>query len=192
MTSASARVIPKLKNGGTMDKKDIGKKVIPTLLVTLYTIPALAGAGDNIMLSQAAREEKPKAALSSEAVQQEVIQVLRTEGTDRVALNIAGQPGTFFKVFFSPDGAEKSYNLVPTGEGVIGQNGMGSVSFELKQLSKTEVYLKVTTSDTADFSTTRITPKPLILEVEQVQLKERGFGDRTKIRTPPAVAGVRG
>jgi len=33
---------------------------------------------------------------------------------------------------------------------VIGENGIGSVSFELKKLGKDEVYLKVITSDKAD------------------------------------------
>jgi hypothetical protein len=78
---------------------------------------------------------------------------------------------------------------------VIGENGIGSVSFELKKLGKDEVYLKVIASDKADFSQVRVTPKPIIMEVDQVQLKEmkeRNWGDKFKVRTPTAVAGVRG
>ena len=187
-----------------MGKKDIGKKVIPTLLVTLYTIPVFAGTGDQNLLAQASREEKPKAALTSEAIRQEVIQVLRNGDTDRVTLNIAGQPGTFFRILFSASGAENSYNLMPDGQGMVAPNGMGAISFNLKDLAKDEAYLKVVTSDAADFSETRITPKPLILEVEQLQVSERGLAeDLNKIksglekkldkpRTPVAVAGVRG
>ncbi|MEN6439970.1 MAG: hypothetical protein ABFD97_15445 [Syntrophobacter sp.] len=191
-----------------MEKKDIGKKVIPTLLATLFTIPAIAGTGDNLIMSQASKEEKPKAALASEAIQQEVIQVLRNGDTDRVTLNIAGQPGTFFRILFSPSGEDKSYNLVPNAQSAIGENGMGSFSFNLRELGKDEVYIKVVTSNAADFSDTRITPKPLILQVEEVQVNERGLRDDINrkleaeknklerklqpVRTPSAVAGVRG
>ena len=137
-------------------------------------------------------QEKSKTTITSEAVRQEVIQLLRKGATDLVRLNIAGQPGTHFKVLFSTTGAEGSYALVPKGQGVIGDNGIGSVSMKLKKLSKQEVFLKVFTSDKADFSNQRVTPKPIILEVNQVQVKQRGWGDKFEVRTPSAVAGVRG
>ena len=186
-----------------MKKKKMKKTLIPALLATVYTIPALAGGDDQLNKGQGPMQEAPKATIASEAVKQEVIQVLRQGETDLVTLNIAGRPDTYFRVHYSETGKEDSYALVPKGEGVIGENGIGSISFELKKLGKEEVYLKVTTSDAADFSQVRVTPRPLILEVERVQIKERdakGLIDKTRsqikkrfeTRTPSAVAGVRG
>ncbi|MBI5552265.1 MAG: hypothetical protein HY911_12220 [Desulfobacterales bacterium] len=181
-----------------MKKQSLKKKLIPTLLATVYTIPALGCADEPVNKGQAPKQEAVKPTIASEAVQQEVIQLLRQGETDGVTLNIAGRPGTYFRVLYSPTGQDNSYAPVPKGEGVIGQNGMGSVAFALKALAKEEVYLKVTTSDTADFQKTRVTPKPMILEVEPVQVKQRGIGDSIKelqekeVRTPSAVAGVRG
>ncbi|MBU4318262.1 MAG: hypothetical protein KKF30_13450 [Proteobacteria bacterium] len=182
-----------------MKKKSIKKRLIPTLLATVYTLPALAGGDDQINNGQQPMQETSKTTISSEAIKQEVIQLLRKGETDLVTLNLAGQPGTYFRVHYSPTGDEGSYALVPKGEGVVGDNGFGAVSFELKKLGKDEVYLKVTTSDTADFLKTRVTPKPMILEVDPVQVKERGIIEdlrdnlrRKEVRTPSAVAGVRG
>ncbi|MDP2156525.1 MAG: hypothetical protein Q8K68_02300 [Nitrospirota bacterium] len=175
-----------------MKKKDFGKVLIPTLLATVYTIPALSGAGEPVNKEQQKTQETSKTTIASEAVKQEVIQLLRKGETDLVTLNIAGRPGTYFRVNYSQTGKDNSYAPLPKGEGVIADNGIGSVSFELKKLGKDEVYLKVSTSDTADFLETRVTPKPMILEVEQVQIKERGWKEKFEVRTPPAVAGVRG
>jgi hypothetical protein len=81
----------------------------------------------------------------------------------------------YFKVEYSASGEEGSYKIVSKGKGVIGGNGFGSVSFDLRKLGKEEVYLKVTAADTADFATPRVTPKPLVLAVEQVKIKDRGW-----------------
>jgi len=69
---------------------------------------------------------------------------------------------------------------LPKGKGVIGGNGFGLVSFDLKKLGKEEVYLKVTTSDRADFAKPRVTPKPPVLAVEQVKIKDRGLKEKIK------------
>ncbi len=192
-----------------MDTKEIVKKVFPTLLVTLYTIPAIAGTVDQLVLGRATNQEKPKAVTAQEAVRQELVQVLRNGESSTITMNVAGQPGTFFKIMASPSGAEKSYIPAPKGEGVIGKNGMGSVSFDLKGLAKDEVYIKVITSDEANFSSTRYTPKPLILAVDPVllswnvkkkyeqeinKLKEKADKkmNNQNTRTPSAVAGIRG
>ncbi len=182
-----------------MKKQSLKKKLIPTLLATAYTIPALSCAKEQIGPGQASTQPPARPVLASEAVQQEVIQLLRQGQTDQVTLNIAGRPGTYFRVLYSPTGEEGSYTLVPKGEAVIGENGMGSVAFALKALAKEEVYLKVTTSDTADFVSTRVTPKPMILEVTPAQIKQRDVTDTIRenlekrtVRTPSAVAGVRG
>jgi hypothetical protein len=176
-----------------MEQKKRGRKLIPTLLATAYTIPAMAIAGGQVVNEQKPAQQKQKSAIASEAVKQEVIQLIRNEDTDSVSLNIAGQPGTYFRISYSATGKENSYAPLPKGEGKIGDNGFGAVTFELKKLGKVEVYLKVTTSDTADFSKVRITPKPIIVDVEEVKAKEtKGFADKFEVRTPPAVAGVRG
>jgi hypothetical protein len=188
--------------GATMKKKNIKKTLIPTLLATVYTIPALAGGDDQIKAPHPS-QEPAKSTIASEAVAQEVIQLLRQGETDQVTLNIAGRAGIWFRLHYSQTGKPEDYAPVPKGEGVIGEDGIGSISFELKKLGKEEVYLKVTTSDTADFAETRVTPKPIILEVEQVQVKERNLertiqkiknkiDQKTETRTPSAVAGVRG
>ena len=60
-----------------MKKKNLGKALIPTLLATVYTIPALAGADDQLNKGQQPVHEASKTTIASEAVRQEVIQVLR-------------------------------------------------------------------------------------------------------------------
>jgi hypothetical protein len=186
-----------------MKKNDLRKALIPTLLATFYTIPALAG-GEEALQPQQQVKEPPKAAVTSQAVRQEVIQILRKGETDGVTLNIAGRPGVHFQVLYSSTGAEESYQALQGGKGVIAANGMASVSFAVGKLGKDEVYLKVVTSDTADFAERRIMPKPIVLEVEWVQVNERGMKEiqarirhavesRVQpVRTPAAVAGVRG
>lgn len=177
-----------------MKKNYFARTVIPTLLATVYTIPALAGPNGPQGMPPSPESTSPDVSLATEAVRQEVIQLVRHGETDAISLNIAGQPGTHFRVNFSATGKGDSYALVPGGEGVIGENGMGSFSFELKKLGKEDVYLKVITSDTPDFSATRVTPKPMILQVEPFQIKDRGLGTKE----PPsqsstlAVAGVKG
>ncbi|MCF7973614.1 MAG: hypothetical protein K9N55_07355 [Phycisphaerae bacterium] len=177
-----------------MKKQEVKKPVIPTLLATVYTIPALTGCHSQHHKDQPLPPEPAKSVISSQAVKQEVIQLLRQGQTDHVTLNIAGQAGTYFRVFYSQTGDEDSYALVPGGKGLIGANGLGSVDFGLKELGKDEVYLKVRTSDTDDFAVTRVTPKPIVLEVEPVQIKASDVMKSMdfQVRTPSAVAGVRG
>jgi hypothetical protein len=180
------------KEASGMEQKKKGKKLIPTLLATVYTIPAMAIAGGQIDNAQPPVQDKQKSTIASEAVKQEVIQLIRQEETDLVSLNIAGQPGTYFRISYSTTGKEKSYAPLPKGEGAIGDKGFSSTSFELKKLGKDKIYLKVTTSDTADFSQVRVTPKPIIINVNEVKVIEKGWTDKFETRTPPAVAGVRG
>ena len=190
-----------------MNKKNLGKALIPTLLATVYTVPALAGPGDQAKKVPQSGQEGTKPAIKSEAVKQEVIQVLCEDDSDFVTLNIAGQPGTHFRVQYSAIDKEESYALVPKGEGVIGDNGMSSFGFKLSMLGRGDVYLKVKTSDKADFSQTRVTPKPFVLGLEQVQnegrmvtkgvvekvkAKVKETAEKGEVRTPSAVAGVRG
>ncbi|WP_054030331.1 hypothetical protein [Desulfatitalea tepidiphila] len=190
-----------------MQKQRDKKKLIPTLLATVYAIPALACADDQLAREPQPAQGKPRAAVTDEALKQEVIQLLRQGETDRVTMNVAGQPGVYFRLLYSTTGDADSYVPVPDGQGRIGEDGVGSLDFELRKLGTEEVYFKVRTSDTADFTDTRVTPEPMILEVEQVEVKARDAVDdaygkikvkiqqikkKHEVRTPSAVAGVRG
>jgi hypothetical protein len=150
------------------------KAVMTGIMAAALIIPVLAGAAESGNKKQVPVLETSKITMGSEAIKQEVIQVLRKGEMSRVTLNIAGQPGVNFKVEYSTTGAEESYAIVPKGKGVIGSSGFGSVSFDLRKLGKEEVYIKVTTADSADFANPRVTPKPLVLLVEDVKIKDRG------------------
>lgn len=154
------------------------KTVLIGLTAVVFMIPSLAGAVEPIKNKQENVLETSKTTLSSEVINQEVIQILRKGEMAKVTLNVAGQSGVYYKVQYSATGAEESYTLVPKGSGMIGSNGLGSVSFDLRKLGKEEVYLTVTTSDTADFAKPRVMPKPLVFAVEQVKIKDRGWVDK--------------
>ncbi len=163
-----------------MEKHHIVQTLIIGFIAIFFIFPTLAGAGEQNGKKQEQMLETSKTTIGSEAINQEVIQMLRKGKTAKVTLNIAGQPGVYFRVDYSETGAEDSYTLLPKGKGVIGSNGFGSVSFDLKKLGREEVYLKVTTSDRADFAKPRVTPKPLVLAVEQVKIKDRGLKEKIK------------
>jgi hypothetical protein len=157
-----------------MRKQNIVKTLITGLMAIALLVPSLAGAGEQNEKQPTPVLETSKTTMDSVVINQEVIQILRKGEMAKVTLNIIGQPGVYFKVQYSATGAEDSYALLPKGAGVIGGKGFGSVSFDLRKLGKEEVYLKVTTSDTADFAKSRVTPKPQVLTVEQVKIKARG------------------
>jgi hypothetical protein len=160
-----------------MKKQVFIRTLIIGIMASLFIIPTLAGAAEQTKKKQVPVLETSKSTIGSEAINQEVIQVLRKGEMAKVTLNIAGQPGVYYKVEYSETGAEGSYSLVPKGSGVIGSNGFGTVSFDLRKLGKEEVYLMVTTSDTADFAKPRVMPKPLVLSVDQVKINDRGAYD---------------
>ncbi|MDP2852966.1 MAG: hypothetical protein Q8O28_01820 [Smithellaceae bacterium] len=157
-----------------MKRQNFVKTIMVILMAIAFIVPSLAGAAEQSKKKTVPALETSKTTMGSEVVNQEVIQILRKGEMAKVILNIVGQPGVYFKVQYSATGAEDSYALVPKGKGVIGANGLGMVSFDLRKLSKEEVYLKVTTSDTADFAKPRVVPKPIVLAVEQVKIKDRG------------------
>ena len=163
-----------------MKRQSIVRAVMTGMMTVLFIIPVMAGAAEQGKKKQVPVLETSKITMGSEAIKQEVIQVLRKGEMAKVTLNIAGQPGVNFKVEYSATGAEESYALVPKGKGVIGSNGFGSVSFDLTKLGKEEVYIKVTTADSADFAQPRVTPKPLVLAVEDVKIKDRGLTEKIK------------
>ena len=163
-----------------MTRQGFVKAVMTGIMTMALIIPVMAGAAEQGKKKQVPVLETSKITMGSEAIKQEVIQVLRKGEMAKVTLNIAGQPGVNFKVEYSATGAEESYALVPKGKGVIGSNGFGSVSFDLTKLGKEEVYIKVTTADSADFAQPRVTPKPLVLAVEDVKIKDRGLTEKIK------------
>jgi hypothetical protein len=160
-----------------MKRHNFVKTLIIGLMAIVFIIPSLAGAGEQNKKKPDPVLETSKTTMGSEVINQEVIQILRKGEMAKVTLNIAGQPGVYFRVDYSETGVEDSYVLLTEGAGVIGGNGIGSVSFDLRKLGKEEVYLKVTTSDTADFAKPRVMPKPMVLAVEQVEIKDRGAMD---------------
>jgi len=149
------------------------KTLVAGFMAAAFMVPSVVPAADKA--GQAPVLETSKMTIGAEAVKQEVIQILRKGEMAKVTLNVIGRPGVFFRVEYSASGEEGSYKPVPKGRKVIGGNGFGSVSFDLRKLGKEEVYLKVTTSDTADFAEPRMTPKPLVLTVERVKIRDRGW-----------------
>ena len=162
-----------------MKRYNFVKTLMIVLMAVVFIVPPLAGAAEKSKKPQQVLETS-KTTIASEVINQEVIQILRKGDMGKVTLNIAGQPGVYFKVQYSPTGTEGSYALVSQGKGVIGSNGFGSVSFDLRKMGKEEVYLTVTTADTADFAKPRVMPKPLVLMVEQIKIKDRGLIDKIK------------
>jgi hypothetical protein len=168
-------------------------KLLPMLLITVYTVPGVVSAETAATKdAQAGAGAPPQKKDVSQAVKQEVAQFLREGDTNRVKVNVAGQPGVYFRLLCSVTGKEGSYQTVPGSAGVIGNDGMASFSFEPGTLGKDELYLRLVASDQADFSNPRVTPKPIVLEVESIQVKERGFLEKLERRPVTAVAGVRG
>ncbi len=175
-----------------MKKKKIAKVLAHTLVATVYTVPYTG-----VALGEMKPEGPgaPKTQEVSQAISQEVIQLLQEkEKPGMHRFNIAGRPGVHFRIYYSPTGEEGSYKPLPGGEGVIGDNGMASLSLSLKELGEENLYLKVFTSDSADFKgQVRVNASPLALMSEEPEMKLRGFFDRRyRVRTPTAVAAVRG
>lgn len=176
-----------------MKKGKIAKTLLTTLVATVYTVPYTASA----MGKKPKGEEPSKPEQASQAVSQEVIQLLQEgEKPSAYRLNIAGRPGVHVRVYYSPTGEKGSYKLLPSGEGTIAENGMLVLPFTIEGLSDADLYLQVFTSDKADFSEqVRVNASPLALALgeKKGELELRGIFDRRyRVRTPTAVAAVRG
>ncbi len=189
-----------------MNGRSYLKTMVVALLSAAFILPTMAWSAEKGEKQEAVLETS-KTTIGSEVINQEVIQILRKGEMAKVTMNIAGQPGVYYKVEYSETGLDKSYKVLPKGTGVIGGNGFGSMSFNLQELGKDEVYLQVTTSDTEDFAQPRVMPKPLVLLVEQVKVNPRGANEtigrtinqikrKLNEKIPPkrnsAVCGVRG
>lgn len=176
-----------------MRKGKIAKTVLTTLIATVYTVPYSASA----MGKKPEEKKSSKTEEASETISQEVIQLLQEgEKPGAYRLNIAGRPGVHVRVYYSPSGEEGTYKILPGGEGTIADNGMLVLPFSVEGLSDADLYLQVFTSDKADFSEqVRVNASPLTIAQgeEEGELELRGVFDRRyRIRTPNAVAAVRG
>ncbi len=173
-------------------KKNNKNKILPALLATVYTVPYAAEAAQE---NPVVDELTPRNMAVAQAISQEVVQLLRNKKDPKsVIFNIAGREGVHFKVYYSPTDEEGSYKLLAGAEGVIGEDGMAKLPLKLKDIEEPIIYIKVHTSDSADFSSDiRITPEPLGLILEEPEIKLRG-GPSTLPKAPccTAVAGVRG
>lgn len=175
-----------------MKKKKIAKILAHTLVATVYTVPYVGVALGEMKPEGPAASETEEV---SQAISQEVIQLLQEkERPEAFRFNIAGRPGVHFRIYYSPTGEEGSYKPLPGGEGVIGENGMATLSLTPKELGEENLYLKVFTSDSADFKArVRVNASPLVLESEKPELElRRWWPRRYRSRTPNVVATVRG
>lgn len=155
-----------------MKKKFIVKKLFLTLLVTMYTIPHTAEAAKE---QHHANDADSRAVMVSQSISQETIQLFQKEEEGKVSFNIAGRTGVYFKIYYSPTDKEESYRLLPGGDGVIGKNGMTSLPLNIEDLNVENIYLKVFTSDNADFSSeVRVSDKPLLVTLKEPKIKLRG------------------
>src|SRR3972149_6927675 len=99
----------------------------------------------------------------------------KKEEGGKVLFNIAGRTGVHFKIYYSPTDKEGSYRLLPGGDGVISKNGMASLPLNIEDLNIEKIYLKVFTSDIADFSgEVRVSDKPLLVTLKEPKIKLRG------------------
>lgn len=189
-----------------MSKGFSAKKVLTTLLVTVTTIPCATSA-----LEAKTPEEVPatKPGEVQNTLATEVIQLIKDEGQEgKFKFNIAGNNGVNFRIYYGLIDVQEKYRLLPGAAGVIGENGMATIPLDLKGLGE-EIYLKVFTSDNADFSgEVRVTAKTIVVTAEEgEELGLRGWAEDAKarinaeiraqqkkyeIRTPSAVAAVRG
>jgi hypothetical protein len=162
-----------------MKTEDLRKVFVTLVLAALIAAPAMAGAQD---AKKPKFIETSKTTLAASIVDYEVIQVLRKADTDIAVINISGQPGDHYRIYYNATGINDSYAVAPNSQGVIGDNGIGTITMELGKLGKEQVFLKASISDTADFKRARTMPLPLVLDVEWVQIKQRGTADRSNDR----------
>ena len=158
-----------------MKREIFVKGFVSVLMAAMMALPVMAAAQDAVGGRKQALIETSKTTLASSMVDYEVIQVLRKANTDVVFLNISGQPGDYYRVYYSATGANDSYAIAPKSDGVIGDNGIGSVKIELGQLGKEQVYLRVSIADSGDFRNARTMPMPIVLDAEWMQIKQRGW-----------------
>jgi hypothetical protein len=156
-----------------MKNKKVGTALLSTLLATAYTVPGMACAGDQAKNAPQAGKDQAKPAVASQALRQEVIQLILKENSDFASFNIAGLPGIRYRIYYSLTGKDDSYKMAPESEGVIGDNGTGSIGLKVGKLGMGDVYLKVKTSDKADFSESLTMAEPFVLAVTPIE--ERSF-----------------
>ena len=184
-----------------MKAQNLKTTVVPTLLATLFTVPAAAGIETG---APAAPTDGATARQIAEAIKRETVQFFSLDNEPgKVQLMIAGQPGVHFRLYYSKSGADGQYRRLEGAAGTIDANGFANQIVDLGRLGGGTLHLKIFTSDQANFSgEVRMTASAIEAVGgggEGVRL--RGWTGRVKralqrrrrtIRTPTAVAAVRG
>lgn len=133
-----------------MTKKSIAKVIYPTLLATVFTVPAAAPA-DTQARSLADARDVP--ALVAQAIKRETVQFFRMEDEPgKVQVNIAGQPGVNFRFYYSVDGSDGTYRRLKGAAGTIGENGIVSIVIDTGRIRGRSLHLKIFTADDAGFT----------------------------------------
>ena len=176
-----------------MKTQNLKATVVPTLLATLFTVPAAAGIET---ATSAVPADGATAQQIAEAIKRETVQFFAFDDEPgKFQLMIAGQPGVHYRLYYSKSDAEGPYRRLEGGEGTIDANGFANQIVNLGRIGGDKLYLKIFTSDQADFSgEVRMTASAIeALGAKREGPRMRGWGRRRwRIRTPTAVAAVRG
>lgn len=157
----------------------------PALLAALYT-----GSHPALAHTDATVAEQDRSAATATALKQEVIQIVATAATsDRLRLNVAGEPGVRFRLLAGAPGGERS--VLPGTEGVLDAGGFASLEFDAPDLDDAEY--EAQTSDGADFrGEIRTSTEPFRLQRRDGEWLVADGGNNDWPKTPTGTAGVRG
>lgn len=127
-----------------MIKYNITKIVLPTLLAAMSTTV------------EAIEQQQSEANVaSSEVISQTItrldVQIDQKDGD--LLLNITGNPGFNYRIYYSLTDDKGSYRSLQGGSGVVGENGTVTHTIDPKTIDgKERAFLKVFSSDASDFS----------------------------------------
>ena len=176
-----------------MKTQNLKTTVVPTLLATLFTVPAAAGIET---AASAAPTGDATARQIAAAIKRETVQFFRLDNEPgKFQLMVAGQPGVHFRLYYSKSGADGRYRRLKGGAGSIDANGFANQIVDLGGLGGGTLHLKIFTSDQANFSgEVRMTALAIeIVAAEAEGVRMRGWGRYSGSRPGPvAVAAVRG
>lgn len=125
------------------------KPLYISLIASLFTVPLAPG---DALADLAGYEFKPDTSASRSMLKREVVQVFQMASEEGyLRFNISGQPGTHFRIYFSPNSASESYQPVKDGVGVIEDSGTTLHRIDLRALGEDTLHFRVFASDRADF-----------------------------------------
>ncbi len=179
-----------------MKAKKLKSTVVPTLLATLFTVPAVAG------IETPAPADDAVAGQTAAAIKRETVQFFAfKDEPDKFQLMVAGQPGVHFRLYYSKSGANGKYRRLKGGDGTIDANGVANQIVDFGKLGGGTLHLRLFASDQADFSgEVRMTASAISLTVTKGDgVRMRGWRRPCMQRRPcgyfgkqPAIMGVRG